>query len=337
MSKKVFMRVEPAATGEAEAVLTLDSDITAPGWGGYSTQQLDADIAEMRAARVQRMKVRINSGGGEVQEAMAMYDTLKALKDVEVVAEIRGYCCSAATLVALACSRVEMTPSSSFMVHEPKGGCYGTLADWEAGMVHFRQMRDRVLQIYAEKTGKPVDDVEQQMKATSWLTAAQALEGGWIDAISGAAEGLPASSEGGKEEGGDSESGAVGAGEDAPDAGRSESAAQAQESSGLLGLRRLKSLLRGGKPLGATTQQEPEMTEAQMRAEMRAQQGAAEQARADLAVERSLREEMVSREVARRLAAGGGMRGALPRAHQGSEGAPIQSAAEGWLARMQSV
>lgn len=331
------MRVETAAAGMAEAVLTLDADITAPGWGGYSTQQLDADIAAMRAAGVQRLKVRINSGGGEVQEAMAMYDTLKALKDVEVVAEIRGYCCSAATLVALACSRVEMTPSSSFMVHEPKGGCYGTLADWEASMVHFRQMRDRVLQIYAEKTGKPVEDVEQQMKATSWLTAAQALEGGWVDAIAGATEVLPAPVGDGEDEGCKSDSEAGGAGDVSPEAERREDAAQAQEPRGLLGFGRLRSLLRGGKPLGAATPQEPELTEAQMRAEMKAQQGAAAQARADLAAERSLREEMVSREVARRLAAGGGMRGVLPRAGQGSEGAPIHSAAEGWLARMKSV
>lgn len=265
-----------------------------------------------------------------------MYDTLKALKDVEVVAEIRGYCCSAATLVALACSRVEMTPSSSFMVHEPKGGCYGTLADWEAGMVHFRQLRERILQIYAEKTGKPVEEVEQQMVSTSWLTAAQALEGGWIDAISGAAESLPAS--GVDEEKKEDDSGSsLGAGEVYPDAEMREAAAQTQEPCGLLGLGRLKSLLRGGKPLGTAAQQEPELTAAQMRAEMKAQQGAAAQARADLAAERERREELVSQEVARRLAASGGVSGALPRAGQGSEGAPIHSAAEGWLARMKSV
>lgn len=337
MSKKIFMRIEPGAAGVSEAVLTLEEDITAPGWGGYSTQQLDADIGSMRAAGVKKMKVRINSGGGEVQEAMAMYDTLKALKDVEVVAEIRGYCCSAATLVALACSRVEMTPSSSFMVHEPKGGCYGTLADWEAGMVHFRQLRERILQIYAEKTGKPVEEVEQQMVATSWLTAAQALEGGWIDAISGAAESLPASGGDEEKKEDDSEGSSSGAGEASPAAEMRKVAAQAQEPCGLLGLGRLKSLLRGGKPLGTAEQQEPELTTAQMRAEMKAQQGAAAQARADLAAERERREELVSQEVARRLAASGGVRGALPRAGQGSEGAPIHSAAEGWLARMKSV
>lgn len=318
------MRFEPAAAGGDTAVLTLDDDITSPGWGGYSTQQLDADLAELKRAQVQRLMVRINSGGGEVQEAMAMYDALRALQGVEVVAEIRGYCCSAATLVALACDVVTMTPSSTFMVHEPKGGCYGTLADWEAGLVHFRQLRDRILQIYAERTGKPVEDVEQQVSATSWLTAQQALDGGWIDAIAGAADEPEVEPDEEEKE---------------PDVAAEEQEAEAAVGGrGLLGWGRLKSLLRGGLLHGAGEASECSgagVTALQQ--EVVAQRAAARQARADLAAERGMREEMVSREVARRLVAGGRMPAELPRAESGSEGAPVRCAADGWLAKFKSI
>lgn len=336
------MRFEPAAGDDsAVAVLTLDDNIVSPGYPGYSTQQLDADLGEFRKEGCKRLVIRINSGGGDVQEAMAMYDTLKALKGFEVVAEIRGYCCSAATLVALACQRVTMTPNSSFMVHEPRGGCYGTISDWEAGLVHFRQLRDKILEIYATRTGKPVDEVERQMSATSWLTAQQALDGGWIDAIAGAdaepqeqqKEGSEGAGSGGAEAGGSglSDSPCPAGGGDTGDP------APVKSSRGLLGWGRLKGLLGGGRLLHGQQEVGAPGCEAEMRAELVAQRASAEQARADLRAERELREEMVSREVARRLVSGGQCAAVLPRADAGTEGAPVGCAAEGWLALFQSV
>ena len=327
------MRFEPAAAGGNEAVLTLDDDITSPGWGGYSTQQLDADLAGLKGSGVTRLVVRINSGGGEVQEAMAMYDAIRALKGVETVAEVRGYCCSAATLVALACEQVTMTPNSTFMVHEPKGGCYGTLRDWEAGMEHFRQLRSKVLGIYAAKTGLSPEEVEKQMLATTWLTAQQALAGGWIDAVSG--EATPA------EEPAEEKPGAEEPAEEPAEAPSVPEPEAKKERRGLMGWGALKNLLGRGKLLGGSDaggECGGDADAAQMRAEVLACRRSAAQARQDLKAERAMREEMISCEVARRLTASGALR-TLPPAlpEQGSPGCPIHSAAEGWLARIKAV
>ena len=284
---RFFMFYQPAAAGGSEAVLTLQADIVDPQlseYHGYSSAQLEADLRRCKDSHASALMVRINCDGGDVQEALAIHDALQAF-DLPTRCEIRGNCASAATLVALACDEVAMTPNSHFMVHEPRGGMHGTLADLTGQLQHFTQMRDKVLAIYANQTGMSPEEVDAYLReGEHWLTAEDALAMKWVDSITGAAEPAPVA--------------------DPAQAPAEEPAAAPEEKPGML--TRIARAV--GLADAAPAPAEPQLptaaemaTElAHLREENKALKASADAARDDLAAAMSAQEETVQRELARR-------------------------------------
>jgi hypothetical protein len=86
-------------------------------------------------------------------------------------------------LIALACKKVRMSASSQFMVHHPFGFIAGELEDLEEGVERFRKVREQAFALYAEKTGKTVEQLMAEHAHARWYTAQEALEYGFIDEI----------------------------------------------------------------------------------------------------------------------------------------------------------
>lgn len=161
---------------DGSAVMEL---FTAIGEFDYTAKDFSAALSAVTAPTV---TFRINSYGGEVIEALAIYDLIRA-SDKTFNAEVYGICGSAATLIALACDRVELAENATWMVHEMKCGVYGTVADFDKMRETMETLRDKVYSIYEAKTGKDRAALEEACSFDHYMTAAEALEFGFIDGI----------------------------------------------------------------------------------------------------------------------------------------------------------
>lgn len=129
----------------------------------------------------------INSIGGSVLDGLALYDIISALSDIETEGRACGVCASAATYALLACDKVTATPNSYLLIHRVAGGIYGeNLEEIAQSVKLLEEAEQRVIAIYAAKTGKTPDEIFTLMNAAEYLNAAKALELGLLDEITGA-------------------------------------------------------------------------------------------------------------------------------------------------------
>lgn len=143
-------------------------------------QQIDQALANGAS----KITFKINSPGGNVVSALAMYDMISAL-NVETEAFVYGICMSAATYMLVAADKAVATPSASIMIHPCAGGLYGTLKEIEADLEYFASLQNRVLAIYASKTGLTAEEIEEIWEPAKYFTAEEAKEFGLIDEIAG--------------------------------------------------------------------------------------------------------------------------------------------------------
>ena len=145
-------------------------------------QAFAADLATIPA--MDDLTVRICSGGGDVWAAQAIGAMLENRLGT-VTAQIEGICAGAATIVASHCKVVKAAEDATYMIHPIKVNPNG-FVDMEGLkqlMDALTVMRTNVLNQYAKKTGHTVEEVAAWMDATSWWTAAEAKENGFIDEI----------------------------------------------------------------------------------------------------------------------------------------------------------
>lgn len=96
------------------------------------------------------LTLMVNSNGGSVTAGFALYDMVKGLPN-ETECNIIGCAASAATYVCLACDKVVMQPSATFMIHEVQGWIGGTPREIERDLAYMVSLQDRMIAMYAEK------------------------------------------------------------------------------------------------------------------------------------------------------------------------------------------
>lgn len=149
-----------------------------------SATDFDKLLKEAKSKGVTRLTVRINSPGGDVNQAVAMRTMLLNSGMEEIRISIEGMCASAATLIAcLPGAHTSMSEGSEFMIHNPHSGAYGEAKDLEASAKRLRNTENECISIYARKSGQSEDDIRQWMNAETWMTAKEAYERGFIDEV----------------------------------------------------------------------------------------------------------------------------------------------------------
>lgn len=125
-----------------------------------------------------RLTVRVNSPGGCLFSAFAMYDALKSARAAgcEVVAEVHGVAASAASVVIMAAERVLMSENSQLMLHAPSTCVWGRLDELQEQVDSLRDSWLRMCAIYSERTGTPAEELSATLQRDTWYTAAQAIE-----------------------------------------------------------------------------------------------------------------------------------------------------------------
>ena len=132
------------------------------------------------------IKVYINSPGGEVYAGIAMYDTIRHVKN-EVVTINVGLAASAASLLLSAGTKGKRyaLPNSYTMIHQPliSGGLTGQATDIEIEAKHLIDLKHQFAEIIAANAEKTKEDVLKDMERDYWMSPNEAVKYGLIDQI----------------------------------------------------------------------------------------------------------------------------------------------------------
>lgn len=148
-------------------------------FGGVSAEGLIEQLSEMAADTI---NVRINSPGGAVFEAVAIYNTLVS-HPATINVYVDALAASAASIVAMAGDTITMMVGSQMMIHDALGIEMGNAADMRAMADFLDQQSNNIASIYAAKAGGDVTDWRNLMLAETWLFAQEAVDLGLADAI----------------------------------------------------------------------------------------------------------------------------------------------------------
>jgi ATP-dependent Clp protease protease subunit len=130
------------------------------------------------------ISIYINSPGGSVTAGLAIYDTIQFVKcDVSTYCVGQAASMGALLLAAGTKGKRFSLPNSRVMIHQPWGGVQGAAEDISRQATEILKMRDKINEIIAHHTGKPLDKVVKDTDRDYFMSAQQAQEYGLVDEV----------------------------------------------------------------------------------------------------------------------------------------------------------
>jgi len=132
------------------------------------------------------IKMYINSPGGSVTSALAIYDTMQYVRPAVQTICI-GMAASAAALLLSAGQKGKRMalPNSEVMIHQVLGGASGQATDIDIHARHILKTRDRLNKILAKHTGQKLSKIEKDTERDYFMSAAEAVKYGIVDKVIG--------------------------------------------------------------------------------------------------------------------------------------------------------
>jgi ATP-dependent Clp protease, protease subunit len=126
----------------------------------------------------------VNSPGGSAYAGMAIYDTMQYVKpDVRTICIGMGMSAAAMILCGGAAGKRSALPNAKIMIHQGSAGFRGTPTDIEIHAQEVLATRQRMAEVIAVHSGRPVEQVMQDIDRDRFMTPADAVEYGLIDEI----------------------------------------------------------------------------------------------------------------------------------------------------------
>ena len=161
-------------------VLTMRGPISDETWfGDEVTPREFRDELESDNGPV---TVLLDSPGGDVFAAAQIYNMLKGCKD-DVTVRIDSLAASAASVIAMAGEKVEISPTGYIMAHNPSMMAWGDSAEMQRAKNMLDEVKEGIINAYEAKTGLPRQQLSDMMDAETWLSAKKAVELGFADKI----------------------------------------------------------------------------------------------------------------------------------------------------------
>ena len=126
--------------------------------------------------------VWINSPGGDCVAAAQIYNMLMEYKG-NVTVKIDGIAASAASVIAMAGTKVLMSPVSMLMIHNPATMAWGDHAEMQKTIDMLAEVKESIINAYEIKTGMSRTKLSHLMDAETWMDANKAVELGFADGI----------------------------------------------------------------------------------------------------------------------------------------------------------
>ena len=149
---------------------------------GYENINPKAIKQALNEANGSDVELEINSPGGYVDAGSEIYTALKEYQG-QVIAKITGQACSAASWIALAADRVEMSPTAQMMIHRASTMSIGNSDDLASDLNALNSLDKSFVDLYSQRTGLDAQEVYRLMCNTTWLNAKCAVDKGFADEI----------------------------------------------------------------------------------------------------------------------------------------------------------
>lgn len=151
------------------------------GSGGVSASDMVAALGGLKGRNLQ---VRVNSPGGDVFDGIAIFNALRK-HDGTVNVTVDGLAASAASLITMAGETVTMSKGAMLMIHDAWALTIGNADDHHAMGDTLNKVSGELAGIYSERTGSSSRAVRRMMQAETWMTAQEAKDQGFADAVEG--------------------------------------------------------------------------------------------------------------------------------------------------------
>ena len=175
-----------------ERTLFLNGTIAEESWFDDDvTPQLFKDELMSGSGNI---TVWINSPGGDCVAAAQIYNMLMDYKG-DVTVKIDGIAASAASVIAMAGTKVLVSPVSMLMIHNPMTAAFGNSDEMQKAIEMLSSVKDSIINAYEIKTGLSRAKLSHLMDAETWMDANKAVELGFADEImqrSTESDGVPA-------------------------------------------------------------------------------------------------------------------------------------------------
>ncbi|MGG6796569.1 UNVERIFIED_CONTAM: Clp protease ClpP [Streptococcus canis] len=163
-----------------ERILFLNGTIAEESWFDDDvTPQLFKEELNQGSGNI---TVWINSPGGDCVAAAQIYNMLMEYKG-DVTVKIDGIAASAASVIAMAGTKVLMSPVSMLMIHNPMTIAFGNAGEMEKAIAMLDEVKESIINAYEIKTGMSRAKLSHLMDAETWMDANKAVELGFADDI----------------------------------------------------------------------------------------------------------------------------------------------------------
>lgn len=180
MKNKMFWRWKNQASEQEERVLELYGTIAEESWfdDDVTPQMFRNELFSGKGP----ITLWINSPGGDCIAASQIYTMLMDYPD-DVTVKIDGIAASAASVIAMAGTKVLMAPTALMMIHNPATITMGDHEDMKRAIEMLDEVKESIINAYEIKTGVSRIKLSHLMDAETWMNANKAIELGFADDV----------------------------------------------------------------------------------------------------------------------------------------------------------
>jgi ATP-dependent Clp protease, protease subunit len=130
------------------------------------------------------ISIYVNSPGGDVYSGLAIYDTMQFIKpDVQTICFGVAASMGSLLLTGGAKGKRLALPNSKILIHQPSAGFEGQATDIDIHAREVLALRGRIDEIYAEHTGRPLEQIHDDLERDRFFSASEAADYGLIDRV----------------------------------------------------------------------------------------------------------------------------------------------------------
>lgn len=166
---------EPTTDGDT-TIIDIYDEI---GWFGIGAADF---VRDLRRVDTPKIELHISSPGGDVFDAIAIYNGLRQHK-AQVHVIVDSLAASAASFIAMAGDRITAMANAMLMIHDPLGLVIGNATDMRELADLLDKHGDNIAAIYAARAGGEVADWRERMLAETWYLADEAYKAGLVDEV----------------------------------------------------------------------------------------------------------------------------------------------------------
>ena len=147
-------------------------------------QRVSERLLALSAESMDPILLVLSSPGGHVESGDMIHDIIKFVQaPVKILGT--GWVASAGALIYSAAKKENRyaLPNTRFLLHEPRGGVGGQATDVEIQAREIIKMRQRLNQIFADATGKTLEQIKKDTDRDFWMNAEEAVEYGLVGKI----------------------------------------------------------------------------------------------------------------------------------------------------------